>query len=101
MRHINRRVVTSLICAALLMLSAASPALAQNPSVREIQPSAEAMTADVVLLRPVGIIGMAIGAAVYVVSLPFAWLGDNMDEAADELIVKPAKYTFSRPLGNI
>ena len=101
MRHISRRIVVLVVCTVMLFLSLMQPALAQNPSAKGIQPTAESMAADTVLLRPAGLIGMVVGACVWVVALPFSWLGDNVGEATDALIVQPAKYTFNRPLGNI
>lgn len=101
MRHNHRRIVIGLIIAALLVLPVASPALAENPSVKNIEPSAESMTADVALLRPVGFIGQVIGGIVWVVSLPFSGLGDNFNQATQELVVKPAKFTWTRPLGSL
>jgi len=101
MRPKTRRVIATVSIVALLVVSFAQPALAQNPSVKQIHPTGEAMTADLVLLRPVGLIGMAAGACVWVLSLPFSLLGDNVGEATDELIKKPASYTFTRPLGSL
>jgi len=45
------------------------------------------------------LVGTAIGVTTFIVSLPFTLLGGNMDEAADQLVSKPVKYTFVRPLG--
>ena len=43
---------------------------------------------------------MALGMVFFVVTLPFSALGGNTDEAFDEMIAKPTKFTFSRPLGH-
>jgi hypothetical protein len=47
------------------------------------------------------LVGTAVGVTAFVVSLPFTALGGNMDEAADQLVMRPVKYTFVRPLGDI
>jgi len=39
------------------------------------------MAADLVILRPMGIIATALGSIVYVISLPFSIPGGNQDEA--------------------
>lgn len=57
------------------------------------------MVADLVIARPIGFFATVIGSAVFVVSLPFTLVGGNVPEAADALVIKPAKYTFVRPLG--
>ena len=59
------------------------------------------MAADLVVLRPMGIIATAVGSLVYVISLPFSLSGGNQDEAFQKLVADPAKYTFERPLGEM
>ena len=67
--------------------------------VIEENPSALAMTGDAIFARPV-LFGMTvIGTAVFVASLPFSLLGGNVGEAAETLVVGPAKTTFVRCLG--
>jgi hypothetical protein len=57
------------------------------------------MIADFLLLRPLGIVGTAIGTASFIVSIPFSLLGRNVGAAFKALVAKPAKFTFARPLG--
>ena len=57
------------------------------------------MVADVVVARPLGLLATIGGAAAFVVSLPFSALGGNVPQAADALVVGPAKATFVRCLG--
>ena len=57
------------------------------------------MTGDAVVARPFGVAMTAVGAAVFVASLPFTALGGNVGGAADTLVVKPAAETFARCLG--
>lgn len=59
------------------------------------------MAADLVILRPMGIIATAVGSLVYVISLPFSIPGGNQDEAFQKLVADPANYTFQRPLGEM
>jgi len=61
--------------------------------------SAEAMVADVVIARPVGLVATIVGSAVYVVSLPFSLLGGNEKQAREKLVEDPSKFTFKRGLG--
>ncbi len=57
------------------------------------------MAADTVLVRPLGIVSTALGFGLFVISVPFAALGGNTGEAWHNLVVRPAKFTFNRPLG--
>ena len=58
------------------------------------------MAADIVFLRPVGIVATALGTALFIVSSPFSVLGNNSEEAEENLIKKPGRFTFKRPLGD-
>jgi len=83
----------------MLLIPMVSPALAENPvEVREKTP--EGMAADLVVLRPLGIVATALGAAVHVVGLIFSIPGGNSSESAQILVKDPAKFTFVRPLGD-
>jgi hypothetical protein len=62
-------------------------------------PSTGAMAADLLMVRPLGIASTVLGCAVFVVSLPFSIPGDNMNAVLETTVVKPANYTFKRPLG--
>jgi hypothetical protein len=57
------------------------------------------MLADTVMVRPLTLIGTAVGVVTFVVTLPFSALGGNVGDAGQILVVDPAKYTFVRPLG--
>jgi hypothetical protein len=64
-----------------------------------IEPSAEGIAADVLLLRPVGFMAMVVGTVLFVISLPISLPTRSADVVAQKLVVNPAKYTFVRPLG--
>lgn len=63
------------------------------------KPNAWEMGADLVIARPIGFVGTILGTVVFVVSLPFSLLGGNVGDAADALVIGPAKTTFLRCLG--
>lgn len=58
------------------------------------------MLVDALVVRPLGLVGTVLGAAVTVVTLPFTLPTSSADEAAQYMIVAPAEYTFNRPLGD-
>lgn len=64
-------------------------------------PSAEAMTFDLFIVRPLGLAGTIVGTAVYFVALPVNLLTFNLVDPARRLIVEPAKFTFVRDLGDL
>lgn len=61
----------------------------------------EAMLLDTLFLRPVSLVGTVVGAAAWIVSLPFTLPSDSTGEAWVQLVEVPAAYTFKRPLGEI
>lgn len=77
---------------------AVSPAVAADVRTGE-SPSAAAMGFDLLMARPVGLVSTVLGTGLFVVSLPFSALGNNVDAAAVRLVAEPARFTFVRPLG--
>ena len=59
------------------------------------------MLVDAFLLRPLGLAATVLGTAMFIVTLPFSLPTRSADDAAKALVVKPAKYTFARPLGQV
>lgn len=85
---------------ALAALMAVSPlTLAGGLNTVEEEPTALAMTGDLVLVRPFMLATTAVGSAVWLVSLPFSLAAGNSMQAADTLVVGPAENTFFRCLG--
>ena len=85
------------ILAATLMLSA-SLAGAEDGHTNP-PPTADATAADLLIARPGGLAATVLGAAVFVVGLPFTLINGSTEQAAQKLVVEPAQYTFTRPLG--
>ncbi len=63
------------------------------------EPGATGMIIDGFVVRPISLVATVVGAAAFVITLPFSALGGNVDEAGKKLVVRPAAYTFSRCLG--
>ena len=105
MKRMSRSLAMVVIAAAVLLAPMAQPVMAQSmlrssTTQYAVEPSPESMTADGLVLRPAGIVGSAIGIGVWVVTLPWSILGQNVNQATNELIEEPLKYTFTRPLGS-
>ena len=95
----------------LVLLSVTAPAAAQEApkpdkadetnDTLEAPDAAGMMLLDAFLLRPLGLAATALGTAAFIVSLPFSLPTRSADDAAKALVVKPARYTFARPLGQV
>ncbi len=58
------------------------------------------VAADVLLVRPVSFAATAVGAAIFVVALPFAAIAGDVKGTGRALVGAPAAYTFKRKLGD-
>jgi hypothetical protein len=70
-----------------------------NMSSDQYKPSAEQMIVDGLIYRPLSLAGTIIGTGLFIVTLPFSLMGDNVDVAAERLVKDPASATFDRCLG--
>jgi hypothetical protein len=77
-----------------------SPVCASNID-EPFEGTAGAMAFDLILMRPVGLAATIVGAAIFIVSIPFSALGGNSEAAAEKLINEPLFFTFQRPLGQL
>lgn len=96
MRSLMKRSFTAMFFAAIV---AAHPSLAdeQMPADRK----GGDMAVDALIVRPMGLVGMVLGAATWVVALPFTIPSGSVDTATENLVMKPTRYTFQRPLGEV
>ena len=61
--------------------------------------NAPAIIADVFICRPLGLLALIGGSALYVVSLPCTIPAQGQESAKRTLILYPYHYTFTRQLG--
>ncbi len=64
------------------------------------EPDPAAVAADAVLGRPLYFGATIVGSALFLVSLPVAITSKSVHSTAEALVLKPARATFTRPLGN-
>lgn len=98
MRKKMKRGVAVFLISALVFFHFASIAPAKE-YIEDLGEKGGYMAGDLVVLRPIGIVATAVGAVIYVISLPFSLAGGNEEEARQKLVIDPATYTFTRPLG--
>jgi hypothetical protein len=96
--RMKKRIIPAIFLIISLVFMPWSTALGAYDTDKE-EASAESMMGDAIAARPLGLIATVVGSALFVVSLPFSALGGNVDEAAQKMVVAPAKFTFKRPLG--
>ncbi|MGE0487246.1 MAG: hypothetical protein AB7Q81_24040 [Gammaproteobacteria bacterium] len=86
----------SLVAALLLTLALPLAAEETTPSTR---PSAEAMVYDAFFMRPLTLVGTALGAGLFIATLPVSVISGNVNDAAESFVAEPARNAFQRCLG--
>jgi hypothetical protein len=92
-----KKLVTILSLSAFLAVSLPNAAYANEAGTEE--DDGIAIVADLVLLRPLGIVGTVLGVAFFVVALPFSIPSGTVGKTFTALVKEPAKFTFTRDLG--
>lgn len=57
-------------------------------------------TADLLVVRPLGVAATVGGFGIFAVASPFAAMADAIDPVYDTLVANPGEYTFGRDLGD-
>ncbi len=79
----------------LVFLAASVPAFAESPIAKDRD-----VVSDALFARPLGLASIVGGAALWVVTFPFAALSGNLNTTTETLITNPIAYTFQRPVGD-
>lgn len=82
------------------VVTPAPPVLPVPPARYDKAVDPAEMAADALVVRPVSLAATAVGAAIFVVALPFAAITGDVNRTAKTLIGGPANYTFKRKLGD-
>ena len=99
MQKIAKQSIIFIIIATFVIIPFGTSALAESLKTSE-DLRAGAKAADLIFARPLGLVALVLGSAIFIVSLPFSALGGNAKEASQKLVVDPAKFTFKRALGD-
>lgn len=92
----------SFVVAAAITVMAMGSAQAQVTQDVDTAPSAVAMAADLLVVRPLGLVATVLGTGLFVLQLPLSLVqGEAPVDPARKLVVAPARFTFSRPLGDL
>jgi len=94
-----KKTVAVLFVAILLAVSTASAQPGAQPQTHT--PSGEAIIFDLILGRPLGLVTVVAGTAIFIVGLPFTVPTGSVGSAADKLIADPFRFTFIRPVGQL
>jgi hypothetical protein len=100
MRKLTKKLMVIFVVGTLAFIPFGSPIMAQGQCLDEDTDPHMRMVGDILLIRPLGIVATVVGGALFVVSLPFSALGGNTEDVYQTMVVEPAKFTFTRPIGD-
>lgn len=83
-----------------LLISMTSVSFAEYDYYDDEETTDGEIIVDLLLARPLGIVGSVAGLAVQGVGLLFSVPGENYAETGEILVEAPLNYTFNRPLGH-
>jgi len=88
------RIITSL-CIVTFVWTSTTSSFAQQ------KPSTVAKAADAVLVRPICFASTVVSSAFFLISWPVTAALKKSKPVAETLVIRPAKATFTRPLGDM
>jgi hypothetical protein len=86
-----------------VLMLAATLSYADNGTTDSDEVTAEGAflaTADLLVVRPLGVAGTVAGFGLFAVASPFLAMADEVESGYDVLVAKPGEYTFHRDLGD-
>ena len=86
------------LCVLAIVLVSVTPCRAADKSADKADIGA--VVGDVVVARPLCLAVTVFGMAFFVASLPIAAITRSVTRSSEALVAKPAKATFTRPLGD-
>ena len=96
---LQSRIMITVIVFSLMLMPLKGVGLAADPLEAHNDPNASAMLVDFLVVRPLGALSFVLGTGLFVVSLPISITAGKVDGAYETLMLKPARLTFIRPLG--
>ncbi len=93
-----KRLIVFLLCFTFLVNV---PVYSLASEEKKEEPSASVIFLDVMLVRPLGIVSIALGTGVFIISLPFTIPTRTVGLAGKKLVKEPFLYTFARPVGDL
>ena len=96
-----RKILSLVLLTAFFMTAFSTPVIAE-PSKDHARSNATAgqIVGDLFIIRPALLSLTILGSCGFVTTLPFTLIGRNTKYAAKKLVVEPAQYTFTYPLGS-
>ncbi len=99
MRNFTRSFVIFISIIALIFTAFSPSAFAQGVETDD-EANAGEIVFDVMLIRPFGLLATTIGSLAFLVALPFSAMTGQTEAVYEKMVVAPAEFTFTRPIGD-
>lgn len=94
--------LATFFAAAILMVGSSLATAQEVRDTLDDSPSAGAMAIDLLVVRPISLVGSVLSIGLFVIQLPLAIpQGEWPSETARRLVAEPVKFTFTRRLGSM
>jgi hypothetical protein len=103
--NVQRRYMTGIVAVVLAGLLLAPAVVWGQGQDKEVwgqgpdRPEGTEIVFDLVIARPLGVVGLALGTSIFLVSYPFAVVTGSAKSTAHALVAEPYTFTFERGLG--
>jgi hypothetical protein len=87
------KLITALCAVAMLSMSVNTASADSGDDLK--------VAADTLVVRPVCLAATIVGSGLFVISLPIAAISGSIKKTAHVLVVRPARATFTRHLGDM
>jgi len=97
-----RHTLAALLALFAIVAGALPAAAVSNGASRSHDEAANApLGVDILVLRPVGFVSLAVGAGLFLISAPFTLITRPLEigKPFKQFVVRPAKYLWADPLG--
>jgi len=96
------RAVSKLLAATLVAALVSVPAFAGTQQFTDVEGSHVSPMFDVLVMRPIGLIGLGVGALLWVpaAAMTAAVQPSEIGKPTEHLIKKPYRYVFEEPIGS-
>ncbi len=95
-----RKHVIFLLIAGLVLVPIHAAGITPDQTIEKETANTGEMAFDLLALRPLGFLATTLGAGIFLLTLPLSAAMQSSGTVYEQMVEKPAAFTFKRPIGN-